>query len=111
MWKFLLLILLIACHEPYKSTGQTFSVSGKISSSKNDDGIFGVSILYTKVAGTSTDADGNFVIHGLRPGKYKLRLQTINFHNKDTLIIVKDSNIYNLNIKMKEVKKPILGDI
>ena len=70
-----------------------------------------VSILYTKVAGTITNADGDFVIYGLRPGNNKIRLQSLNFRNKDTIIIIKDSNIHNVNFKMKEVKNPIGGDI
>ena len=111
MWKFVIVTLLIVWSETYMPRWQTFTVSGNISSSKNGEGIYGVSILYTKTAGTTTDTEGNFVIYGLRPGKYKLRLRTLNFLKKDTTIIIKDSSIYNLNLKMKEVKKTILGDI
>ena len=103
--------LLIACHTTYKSTEHRYTVYGKISSTKDGNGIYAVSILYTKVAGTVTDSEGNFVIHGLPSGKYKLRFRTKDFLKKDTTIIIKDSNIYNLNIKMKEVKNPTPGDI
>lgn len=82
-----------------QSTG---SISGKITDKNTNEVLIGANVLIMgTTSGASTDLDGKFLIRGLTPGKYSVRIsyisyQTITIENLD----VKENQTYELNISL-----------
>jgi outer membrane receptor for ferrienterochelin and colicins len=52
--------------------------------------------------GTSTNAEGEFVLDGLKPGKYTIRVQGVGYKPRERKIILKRGETVRLNISMEE---------
>ncbi len=62
--------------------GNTGKISGKVTDSKNKEGLVGVNILLVGTSmGAVTDIEGNFSIIGVPPGTYSLRASLIGYNS------------------------------
>ena len=78
-----------------------FKISGKVTDEKNIP-LPGVNILIKGThTGTASDADGNYTIENISPGKYNIVFSFLGFKSKSASVEIINSNM-ELNIILKE---------
>jgi TonB-dependent starch-binding outer membrane protein SusC len=91
MKKHLLSLLFIALNAALFA--QTITVQGKVSDSKNDEALVGVSIvLKGTTIGTLTDVDGNFTLEKVAPNAV-LTFSYVGFLSQDMVVTNKKINV------------------
>ncbi|TAK57572.1 MAG: TonB-dependent receptor [Bacteroidetes bacterium] len=69
--------------------GNTGKISGKVTDSKNKEGLIGVNIFVVGTTfGAVTDIEGNYTIIGVRPGTYTVRASLIGYNNVSVTSVV-----------------------
>ena len=77
--KHLLFILVILSIEIFSQTG---TIKGRISNEINNNSIEGAAILIENISiGTTSDADGNYVLEKLIPGNYTITISFLGFES------------------------------
>ena len=95
--KHLLFILVILSIEIFSQTG---TIKGRISNEINNNSIEGAAILIENISiGTTSDADGNYVLEKLIPGNYTITISFLGFES---------AIFYELNVP---TNKPVTLDV
>ncbi len=100
--KFLMLILIVPSLICF--AGTTGKITGKVTDAVTGDPLPSVNILVKGTAtGTATDANGNYVILNLKPGKYTLIFSMIGYGSKTVESIIVNSDLTTkIDVKLKE---------
>ncbi len=106
--KHLLLILLLLISNLISAQSKG-SISGKVKDESNNDVLIGANVLIVGTnIGASTDLDGNYVIKGLEPGEYSIKVSYISYNSvtveKVKVLAGKDTKI---NVTLKPVATQI----
>ena len=99
------LLLLLLSFESYSQSHK--SIKGKILNSKTKEAISFASVALKSsenkiIKGVSSDFEGNFAFDKIQIGEYKLSISSIGFSSKDVDINLKDKDLKNLIIYIKE---------
>ena len=83
---------------------QAQSIRGKLTDSKSEPLIGATIIVEGTKSGAQSDLNGDFVINGLNPGKYRLRFQYVGMKNefKNVELAAGQNLVLNLTLKIDE---------
>ncbi|MBU0558277.1 MAG: TonB-dependent receptor [Bacteroidetes bacterium] len=82
-------------------SAQKYSVSGKITDTKNLPQLGANVLVKGTLIGTSSDEKGNFVLKGLVKGQHELIVSMLGYKRSIVPIVIKDKNISELNISLE----------
>jgi outer membrane receptor protein involved in Fe transport len=96
-----ILLLLIASQLFGAAFGQ---IKGKITDKETGEGIPGVTIMILNTTqGAQTDFDGNFIIRGVEPGTYTLKISSVEYSTISvTDVVVKADLTFEVNQKLEK---------
>lgn len=106
------LILLFNCSH-YYVFAQSFSVSGKITDSKDNSPLTGAVIQVisnadtTQKTGTAADIDGNFSLAGIQVGSYSMQVNFLGYTTIKRSLSIIDANIDVGTIAMQNIAKEL----
>ena len=90
---------------------QTGTITGTISDKKTGESIIGVSVLIENTnKGAATDIDGKFIISGISPGKYKVKMSYLAYQPTEIDTEIKEGQTVELNVAMVEAAN-ILNEV
>lgn len=103
-------LILILFFPVINSFSQSYTLSGKVSSAKEQTGIPGATVQIEKDSdespdaskGMVTDIEGNFQFQNLDTGRYTVKVQFIGLKSKSLKVEISDSNIDLGNITLEE---------
>ncbi|MBI5472997.1 MAG: TonB-dependent receptor, partial [Ignavibacteriae bacterium] len=88
--------------------GTTGSLKGKVTDVSNGDALPGVNILLVGSGrGATTNSNGEFLVTGIAPGKYTLRISSIGYktlESKNILIEVDETTVYNVKLASEDIE-------
>ena len=94
---------------------QTYNITGRARDAADTSTLIGVNAVLTGIGDTSiktgavTDADGNFEIDGLNPGKYLLRLVYLGYKTTSQPVTIAAGNVALGTIAMKAATNELKG--
>ena len=108
---FLLLTIIVFIFLPNVTTGQTFSISGKVTDTNNIPIEFAAVALFKDsvyISSAISDGDGLYHLYNLHKGKYKISFSYLGFLKYDTIIdavgnIQLNHRLINENKSLNEV--------
>lgn len=80
----------------FAQTEDTFKISGTIISANSGEPIPDGVIMVTKTKGFKCDSLGRFTLYNLSKGQHKLTFSAFGYNNKDTIVIIADTDISNI---------------
>ncbi|MDP3929799.1 MAG: TonB-dependent receptor [Bacteroidota bacterium] len=107
--KNLIYVLLFACIPSLLFAQNTGSISGKVQDKNTQELLIGASVfLEGTTQGALTDAEGRFVIKGIIPKSYNLKIQYVGYVTKTVFnIVVTTGNIQTFNIDLEPESKSL----
>ena len=88
--------------------GTTGSLKGKVTDVSNGDALPGVNILLVGSGrGGTSNSNGEFLVTGIAPGKYTLRISSIGYKSleaKNILIEVDETTVYNVKLASEDIE-------
>jgi len=95
-----------------RSLGQNGSIEGVISDKSNAEALIGSTVVIDGTTiGTVTDIDGHFILPGLKPGSYKLKVSYVSYTPLEIENVrVRDGQTTSIKVEM-EGNLVALGDI
>jgi TonB-dependent receptor len=105
------IILLVACSMLAKS--QTGKLVGKVIDGATGESLPGAAIVVDgTTVGTASDFDGNFVLGGLKPGKYTIVCSYITYENKKFLgVVINANDVTSFNITLEQSSAATTGEV
>jgi hypothetical protein len=99
------------------SSGQTFTITGRVADFKDTSALVGVSIILKDGTdtivktglGAVTDADGNFNMSGVVPGSYLVHLEYIGYRSVNKQLTIADKDLSVGTIAMKSTANELKG--
>lgn len=96
-------LLLLITVVSFNSLGQNGSIAGNIFDDANNEPLIGaaIQILNTDNLGSATDLDGHYMIEGLAPGNYTIKVSYVSYQTKEIQdVTVKEGEVTPLDITM-----------
>lgn len=92
---------------------ETGKISGKIIDQKSSETLIGASInIDGSTQGTAADVEGNYILSGLKPGKYSLVVRYVGYQSKSISDVeVKAGQVTSLNIALTEATTQSLKEV
>ncbi len=101
MKKFIVFFLLLLLVFPLFA--QKATLKGVVLDKKTGEKLIGVNVFLAKTnIGTSTDTKGLFILPNIKTGRYLLKVSCIGYQEYSQQIIIKENEIKNLTISLKE---------
>jgi outer membrane receptor for ferrienterochelin and colicin len=92
---FLFTLLLFA-----PANAQTGSISGIVKDS-NEESLIGATVSIEGTGlGTATGIDGDYLIKGIKPGVYTIKVEYLGYENKHILVVIKADETTQLNVEL-----------
>ena len=106
-----IIILFAACSMLAKS--QTGKLTGKVIDGVTGESLPGAAIVVDGTTiGTASDFDGNFVLGGLKPGKYTIVCSYITYENKKFLgVVINANDVTTFNITLEQSSAATTGEV
>ena len=103
------LLLFLLVNIPFLSVGQNASLKGHVADAVSNEPLPFVNILVSGTTkGTTTDADGNFLLNGLTPGFIRIEASFVGYKNTlSSEIEVSVANTNYVEIQMEQKKEVI----
>lgn len=108
-------ILFLSLH----TIAQSYNITGAIKDAKDNSPLIGVTAVLTNLRdttnknGTVTDANGNFELDNVSPGRYLLRFEYLGYTSINQRVAVKDQNIalgaINMSSSANELKSVVVA--
>ncbi|MDB4903080.1 MAG: hypothetical protein JWQ63_2361 [Mucilaginibacter sp.] len=99
---------IIFCH---LSVNAQFNISGRVLNGVDKKAVLNASVFLSNATiGTKTDADGDFTLQNVKPGKYDLVVSIIGFYTYHQTIVVNNSSLNLMDIEIS-VKTEILKEV
>ena len=106
-----IIILFAACSMLAKS--QTGKLTGKVIDGVTGESLPGAAIVVDGTSiGTASDFDGNFVLGGLKPGKYTIVCSYITYESKKFLgVVINANDVTTFNITLEQSSAATTGEV
>ncbi len=86
---------------------KTGAIQGRVQDLRTGKALAGTNVVVLEgVAGTATDADGNFVLSGLRPGTYRLKFTYIGYEpviKTDVVVATAQQAVLNVSLRQSYI--------
>lgn len=106
-------LLFFACLMMLNMMGQNSRISGKVKGENKQPVVYATIMLMQEreiLSGTYSDENGDFVLSGLKAGKYDLKIQLLDYETETiTDIILKEGEVKNIEVNLRK-KQLLLND-